>query len=81
VNDNNEWTNDNNEYTNNSIGRRRTEDEGERMKTVRSNGWTPWPLVLGILELIARVLQLQIPTVRYRHGLDQRPVRLCGWRG
>jgi hypothetical protein len=37
ANDSNEWTNDN-------IGWRRTADEGQQMKIVRSNGWKPRPL-------------------------------------
>jgi hypothetical protein len=55
VNDNNKWTNDNNEWTDDSIGRRRVEDEGKRMKTIRSNKCKFRPLDLGILKVLAKI--------------------------
>ena len=45
----------NTEMTTPNEGRQRTEDEGERMKTIRSNMRKPRPLDLGILEVEAMI--------------------------
>jgi hypothetical protein len=51
---NEELANDSNEWTNDNIGWRQTEDEGERMKTVRSTGGNHGRWILGMLEAVAR---------------------------